>query len=119
MSFQQNEDVVLCELVLLEVYALLRNPTVCTHPLSARAAADAVQALRHHPNWRIVDYDAQVADELWEVAGSKGFPYRRLFDARLALTLRHHGVTELASRNVKDFRRFGFERVWDPFEERA
>jgi predicted nucleic acid-binding protein len=35
-------------------------------------------------------------------------------DARLALTLRHHGVTEFATSNVKDFEGFGFNRVWNP-----
>lgn len=39
---------------------------------------------------------------------------RRLFDARLALTLRHRGVHEFATRNVNDFSDFGFSRVWDP-----
>ena len=27
---------------------------------------------------------------------------------------RHHGVSEFATRNVSDFRDFGFARVWDP-----
>ncbi|CKQ72054.1 Conserved protein of uncharacterised function%2C win PIN domain [Mycobacterium tuberculosis] len=39
---------------------------------------------------------------------------RRLFDARLALTLRHHGVDEFATRNINGFTDFGFSRVWDP-----
>ncbi len=37
-------------------------------------------------------------------------------DARLALTLPHHGVTEVVTRDVTDFEGFGFERIWDPFE---
>lgn len=28
--------------------------------------------------------------------------------------LRHHGVTELATANTKDFADFGFDRVWNP-----
>jgi predicted nucleic acid-binding protein len=30
------------------------------------------------------------------------------------LTLRHHGVDEFATRNINDFKDFGFSRVWDP-----
>ena len=37
-----------------------------------------------------------------------------VFDARLALTLRHHGVTAFATANEKDFQEFGFERLWNP-----
>ena len=37
-----------------------------------------------------------------------------MIDARPALTLRHHGVTKLATANVRDFKSFDFEAVWDP-----
>ena len=51
---------------------------------------------------------------LWELASKADFPYGKVYDARLALTLRHYGVTEFATRNVKDFQGFGFKRVWNP-----
>jgi len=35
-------------------------------------------------------------------------------DARLGLTLLHHGVTELVTTNAKDFTHMGFQRVWNP-----
>jgi predicted nucleic acid-binding protein len=51
---------------------------------------------------------------VWEAAARKNPPRRRIFDARLAYTLLHNDVSELATHNVKDFRDFGFERVFDP-----
>ena len=41
-------------------------------------------------------------------------PFRRIIDARLALTLRHHEATEFATSNPRDFQGFGFTRVWNP-----
>ncbi len=52
--------------------------------------------------------------DVWAMAGTPGIARRRLCDARLARTLRHHGVDEFATRNVNDFGGFGFSRVWDP-----
>jgi len=112
-SWRNNDEVVLCELVLLELYTLLRNPKVCARPLNAAKAASVIQAFRHHPAWRIVDYESHIVEDLWEKAAD--LPARlRIYDVRLALTLRHHGVTEFATRNLKDFRGLGFDRVWDP-----
>lgn len=51
---------------------------------------------------------------VWAHAARKGFARHRIFDVRLSLTLLHHGVTELATANVKDFEGFGFQRVWNP-----
>lgn len=48
------------------------------------------------------------------LAATADFAIRRIVDARLALTLRHHGVTDFATSNVKDFEGFGFTRVWNP-----
>jgi hypothetical protein len=48
------------------------------------------------------------------MAAKSGFAFRRIIDIRLARTLLHHGVTEFATANVKDFARVGFERVWNP-----
>lgn len=111
---EEDEGVALCELVLMEVYGLLRNPSVAKRPLSAEEAVSAIQRLRHHRAWRTIDYVPDVAEAVWTAASKPGFAHRRIYDVRIALTLRHHGVTEFATRNIKDFLGFGFKKVWDP-----
>lgn len=108
-----RSDVAIAELVLLELYVLLRNPAVVGRPLEAPAAAAICQAFRRHPRWALVD-TAPVMDRVWAAAARAGVPRRHVFDARLAHTLRDHGVSELATRNTRDFTGFGFARVFDP-----
>ena len=103
--------------MLAELYILLRKPAISKPPLSAESAADVIQQFRRHPVWKIVDYpgaEAGLMEKLWQHASAAQFPYRAIFDARLALTLRHHGVTEFATRNVADFKNYGFKKVWNP-----
>jgi toxin-antitoxin system PIN domain toxin len=112
-----NPEVVLSEFTLAEFYLHLRNPAILAQPLSAPAAVAVIQAYRHHPHWSIIGYpnDSITAHEtLWAYAASEQFARRRLFDARTAISLRHNGVTEFATANVKDFQDFGFTRVWNP-----
>jgi len=112
----KRDDVALCELVLVELYILLRNPTVIAEPLSAEQAADACGTYRRHPRWRLLE-NAPVMDRVWTMAGQPGFARRRIFDARIALTLIHHGVTEFATANIKHFADLGFSRVWNPLTQ--
>jgi toxin-antitoxin system PIN domain toxin len=109
----RRDDLAICELVLLELYQLLRNPTVLEHPLDAPSAAEICLSYRRNRRWAVIE-NAPVMTDVWTMAARPGIARRRLFDARLALTLRHHGVRELATRNLKDFAEFGFLRVWDP-----
>jgi toxin-antitoxin system PIN domain toxin len=108
-----RDDVAICELVLLELYQLLRNPAVVEHPLDAPAATEICQGYRQNARWARIE-NAPVMEKVWSVAAQPGIARRRLFDARLGFTLRHHGVREFATRNIGDFEEFGFDKVWDP-----
>lgn len=115
MDFRSLDDeFVVCELVLVELYMQLRNGAIFVKPYSAREAAAYCQAMKQNPLWRCVDYDAKVSARLWKWAAATKAGFRQIIDARLALTLRFHGVTKLATANVKDFKSFDFEHVWDP-----
>jgi hypothetical protein len=55
--------------------------------------------------------------EVWRKAAEPGYGRRRIFDARLGVSLVRQGVTEFATRNVRDFQNLGFARVFDPIAE--
>jgi uncharacterized protein len=59
-------DVVLCELVLVELFLLLRNPAVVARPLEAAEAVHIVQGFRNNPRWRLVE-----SAPSWGVYGSE------------------------------------------------
>ena len=116
-SIQHDEDVAISEFILAEFYGLLRNPAVLKHPLDADDAVEVIQTYRVHPRWRLIGFPVEsrpLHDTLWQKARRKDFAFRRLYDARSALTMTAQGVTEFATVNVKDFEGFGFRKVWSP-----
>src|SRR5438128_12633218 len=63
--------VAICELVLVELYVLLRNPAVLKNPLAPADAVSIIQTFRQHPTWLLVDYPGEtgtVMDEVWRWA---------------------------------------------------
>ena len=48
-SMVEVREFALCELVLMEVSTLLRNPVVCARPLSAPEAVRMIDNLRRNP----------------------------------------------------------------------
>ncbi|OGQ11975.1 MAG: hypothetical protein A2138_15315 [Deltaproteobacteria bacterium RBG_16_71_12] len=110
---QDDPDFVLSELILVELYVLLRNPAVMSVAQQADVAASIVEELRKHPTWQLVDHDTEVMGEVWKRAKTLSVR-NRIFDVRLALGLRRHGVTRFATRNIRDFQGFGFDEVFDP-----
>jgi len=111
-----DEEFVLCELVLVELYMLLRNPAVFAKPYTPSESAGYCRALRQNPSWRCIDYDPAVSKQLWDYATETKSGYRHIIDARLAFTLQHHGVDRFATINQKDFKGFGFREVWNPLK---
>jgi toxin-antitoxin system PIN domain toxin len=114
LQLSGRDDVVIAEQILVEVCLLIRNPAVFPYPYSSKEAAQVCEGYRCKPRWMLVE-SMPVMGEVWRRAAAPIFARRRIIDARLALTLRTAGVTEFATRNVKDFSGFGFDRVWDPF----
>jgi toxin-antitoxin system PIN domain toxin len=106
-----------CEPVLVEIYMQLRNPSILRKPLNGPKAAEFCNRLRANPQWQHLDYHPEVSKELWLWAQATTSDFRRIIDARLALTLLHHGVTEFATANARDFQEFGFTKVWNPLVE--
>ena len=113
----ENKDFAVCELTLVELYVLLRNPKMNKHPASARQAVTIIQQFRTNPYWPVIDYPCVIMSGIWDYAGKSNAAYRTIFDARIALTLLHHNVKEFATANVKDFKPFPFTKVWNPVAE--
>lgn len=116
-SIQREENVAISELILAEFYGLLRNPAVLKHPLPADEAVEVLHTYRTHPRWRLIGFPIEsrpLHDALWQRARAKDFAFRKLYDARSALTMTAQGVTEFATVNVKDFEGLGFRKVWNP-----
>lgn len=110
-----RQDVVLCELMLVEVFLKLCSAKIFRRPMSAKEAGRYCERLRKNRNWRMVE-SAPVMDDVWRATHRTSFAFRRIIDLRLGLTLRHHGVTRFATTNGKDFKGLGFEKVWNPLD---
>lgn len=116
-SIQGDEDVAISEFILAELYGLLRNPAVLKYPLSSEESVGVIQIYRNHPRWRLIGFPTEsraTHDNIWKRAAEKSFAFRRLYDARSAISMVVQGVTEFATVNVKDFSGLGFSRVWNP-----
>ncbi len=114
-----QRDGAISEFVLVEFYTLLRNPAVLRHPLDGAEAVAVIQTYRRHPHWALLGFNPdgpRLHEELWRMAAKPDWGRRQIFDARLALSLRRHGVREFATANVKHFEGYGFQRVWNPLE---
>jgi len=115
-SVANDSDFLICELVLAELYVLLRNPKVVDKPLGAFDAAQICRSFRANPAWGIIDYPGGLMDRIWALCAEPHFGCREIFDARLALTLAHHGVNEFATRNTSHFERYGFDKLVNPID---
>ncbi|MDF1741586.1 MAG: PIN domain-containing protein [Verrucomicrobiales bacterium] len=110
-------DVYVCGLVLTEIYMQLRNPAIFKKPYSNTQSVDFCRKLKSNPAWAYIDYSDVIFEKLMDFEHRKSRGFRRVIDARIALTLRHHGVTYFATANVKNFKGFDFEAVINPITD--
>lgn len=66
-----NGQFLICELVLVELYVLLRNPAVVESPLSAERAVNVCRKYRQNRYWAVVDYPGGLMHDIWQFAAQK------------------------------------------------
>lgn len=115
-SVWHNKDFVICDLVLLELYVLLRNPKVFESPLMANEAAEVCQSFRSNPNWQVLETMEGVMPIIWDKFAPSISSRWAVFDLRLGLTLKNAGVKVFATRNIKDFKEIGFYKLINPID---
>jgi len=54
-SLSERDDVVVCELMLVEVYLKIRSPAILTKPYPPGEAAAFCLAFRSNPHWAVVE----------------------------------------------------------------
>jgi len=116
-TLQTESEVAISELVLIELYGLLRNPQVLARPVSAREAAAVCESFRGHPRWQVLGLPPDgraFHDALWAKLRDPKTPRRRIYDLRLGMSLVAQGVTDFATVNLRDFQGMGFRKVWNP-----
>ena len=96
----EQRNVVVCELMLVEVFLKLCNGRIFKRPMTTKQAGEYCETLRANQNWLLVE-SAPVMDEVWTWTQQRNFAFRRLIDIRLGLTLRYHDVTKFATTNTK------------------
>jgi toxin-antitoxin system PIN domain toxin len=105
---------VIADQVLFEYYRLVRNPAVLARPLSAAEAKKRLGFFRDESGVPHCGYEIALWPEIANQLGRPGFSAARTFDLVLAVTLKAAGVRRFYTRNVRDFRPFGFFEVVDP-----
>lgn len=116
-TLQTENDVAISELVLIELYGLLRNPQILAKPVDPREAAVVCENFRRHPRWHVLGLPPDgraFHDALWNKLRDPKTPRRRIYDLRLGMSLVAQGVTDFATVNTRDFQGLGFRKVWNP-----
>lgn len=80
-SLAQRNDVAISELMLVELYLKLRNAKIFPRPLGPAQAAASCEVYRANRAWMRVEA-APVMDDVWRLAGRRGFAIRRIIDVR-------------------------------------
>ena len=66
-------EVAISELVLMELYVLVRNPAIAARPLGAAQAVALIETLRTNPRWRLLDAPDGIMAMIWKKAAEPGF----------------------------------------------
>jgi predicted nucleic acid-binding protein len=104
---------------LYEFYSVVTNPKRVLPPLPCEKAAEICRTIHESPELAKIHPSINTPIMALSLAEEHGLGGAGVFDCVLAATAKENGVEIIYTQNVDDFRRFGFIRVIDPFEDAA
>jgi toxin-antitoxin system PIN domain toxin len=102
-------------LTLMSYLRMATHPAIFARPLAHEEAMRNVGALVATPHCRVLGEEAGFWDHYRRVTAELPVRGNLVPDAHLAALLSQHGVVRLYTRD-RDFRKFGFLDVRDPFD---
>ena len=105
-------------LMLLSYLRMATHPRIFSHPLSQPDAMRNVEALMALPHCRVIGEQEGFWQTYRQVSGEVATRGNLVPDAHLAAVLRQSGVATLYTHD-RDFRKFAFLDVRDPWVERT
>lgn len=109
-----DEEFVVCHQTLCELFAALTNSILLPNPLTTEQAWDVCRIYLDHPLIQKISYEPailKVIESLLRDGPQRG---KRLFDLKLAATLRYHRVRRFYTCNPKHFAGYDFLEVVNP-----
>lgn len=101
---------------LLAYQRIATHPAIFSAPLDPATAWENVQSLIRLPRARVVNEEADFAEDYWRVTGTMAVRGNLVPDAHIATILRQHGVGRIYTAD-SDFRKFEFLEVVNPLAD--
>jgi toxin-antitoxin system PIN domain toxin len=100
---------------LLEFYSVITSPRRVEHPLSSLAAADIVNSYWESRKIMKVLSSGRAMATAVGLVKKHNITKNGVFDCYLAATMKENGIGKIYTQNVKDFKRYSFLEVVNPF----
>lgn len=112
-----KEQFVVSHQTLCELFAALTNSILLPRPLTTVQAWEVCRVYLNHPLIQKIAYEPPVMEIIESLLRDRPQRGKRLFDLKLAATLRYHRVGRLYTYNTKDFAGYDFLTVKNPLSK--
>ena len=111
-----EEEFTVSHQTLCELFATLTNSILLPNPLTTKQAWEVCRIYLNHPLIQKIAYEPAIIEVIETLLHDHPQRGKRLFDLKLAATLRYHGVKRLYTCNPKHFAGYDFLEVVNPLK---
>ncbi len=118
-ALESRIDAYVTPQILYEFFAVVTDSRRVECPLSTEDATKICTDLWVSPAITILEPQSAISLDVFELANSHGLRGAEILDCVIAATARACGISRIITQNVKDFAKFDFLGVVNPFHDWA
>ena len=110
-----NEKIAICDTSLVEFFQVITNKKRLQKSLSTDKAQKIIQTITDNESFEVLYSNAKIYNNVFNSANRYGIEKFEIYDHIIACTCEFYNITELFTMNAKDFKKYSFLQITNPF----
>ena len=116
IRFKEKGKIAICDFSLIEFFQITTDRRKLRETYTENEAARIIDSLKSHSNVVILKLDEKILNEAFNSVERYGVIGYDIYDHIIAHTCKNNGIKNFYTANTKDFEKYEFLNVINPFE---
>ena len=110
------EKIAICDISLVEFFQVITDKKRLETSLNTEAAQIIIKTITENDCFKVLYTNREIYNNIFETTNKFSIEKYEIYDHIIACTCKFYNITELITMNVKDFKKYKFLKLTNPFK---
>ncbi len=109
------EKIAICDISLVEFFQVITDKKRLDKSLNIATAQTIIKTITENDSFQVLYTNPEIYSTIFETTNKYQIEKYEIYDHIIAFTCKFHNIDELITMNIKDFKKYEFFKLTNPF----